>query len=140
MRSIAWVLMLLGASFFGLACGDDSSDDTDSASEEDDHHHDGGDESELPDAGCEGADVPAFADVAAFEKCTGCHSSDLSGTERMGAPAGFNWDEYDAAMEHAEHIAHEVFEGEMPPPDSGMTLTNAEEQELYLWALCGAPE
>ena len=140
MRSIAWLVMLLAASFFVPACGDDSSDDTDSASEEGEHEHDGGNEPDLPEVDCDAEEVPAFADVAALDKCTTCHSSDLSGGERMGAPAGFNWDEYDAAREHAEHIAHEVFEGEMPPPDSGITLTNAEEQELYLWALCGAPE
>jgi hypothetical protein len=140
MRSMAWVLMLVGASSFVLACGDDSSDDSDSASGDGGHAHDGGEEPDGPEVDCDGEDVPAFADVAAFDECTDCHSSDLSGSERMGAPVGFDWDEYDTAKEHAEHIAHVVFEGDMPPPGSGITLTNAEEQELYLWALCGAPE
>jgi uncharacterized membrane protein len=140
MKSIAWVLMMLGVWLFVPACGDDSSDDGDSASEEGDHTHDAGGQPDGPEVDCDAEDIPAFADVAAFETCTSCHSSELSGTERNGAPAGANWDEYDETMPHAEHIAQVVFEDEMPPPDSGMTLTATEEEELYLWALCGAPE
>jgi hypothetical protein len=141
MKSIAWALMMLGALFFVPACGDDSGDDADDESEEGDPQGDAGeDEDELPEVDCDADPIPTYEEVAAFEKCTTCHSSELTGTERNGAPADDNWDDYEEAAEHAEEIAHEVFEGEMPPADSGMTLTAAEEQDLYLWALCGAPE
>lgn len=78
--------------------------------------------------------------MAAFDKCTLCHASDVSGDARQGAPADDNWDEYEEAAEHAEEIAHEVSEGEMPPEDSQITLTAGEKEQLYLWALCGTPE
>lgn len=139
MRSIAWILMMCGALSFAAACGDDDSD-ADGDSDEGADEGDAGEELELPDVDCDGEEIPTFAEVEAFEKCTTCHSSELSGTDRGGAPADDNWDEYEEAMEHAEEIAHEVFEGEMPPEDSGITLTAAEEDQLYLWALCGAPE
>lgn len=139
MRSIAWALMLLGALFFVPACGDDSADAADAGHAQEDAGEDAG--LELPtDVDCDADPIPTFDQVAAFDTCTTCHSSELTGTERNGAPADDNWDDYVEAEEHAELIAHEVFEGAMPPADSGLTLTAAEEDELYLWALCGAPE
>jgi len=125
MRLLAWTTVLLGVLSFAVGCGDDGGET---------------EEHELPDVECEGADVPAFDEVAAFEKCTMCHSSELMGPDRNGAPEDDNWDDYEEAVEHAELIAHEVFEGEMPPAASGITLTAAEEEELYLWALCGTPQ
>jgi hypothetical protein len=130
---------MFAALSFSAACGDDDSD-MDGATDESALHEDAGEELEVPEVDCDAEEVPTFAEVAAFEKCTTCHSSELSGAERNGAPADDNWDEYEEAMEHAELIAHEVFEGEMPPEESGITLTAAEEDDLYLWALCGAPE
>jgi uncharacterized membrane protein len=124
MRLQACVMMSLSVLALAVGCGDDAEDE----------------EHALPDVDCEGADVPAFDEVAAFDKCTVCHSSELSGEDRMDAPEDDNWDDYEEAAEHAEEIAHEVFEGEMPPEDSGITLTAAEEEDLYLWALCGTPE
>jgi cytochrome c5 len=136
MKSIAWSLTMLGALSLIVACGDDSGDDDEGSS------GDAGEQEEpdLPDVDCDAQDIPTFEEVAAFDKCTTCHSSELSGAERNGAPADDNWDTYEEAMEHADEIAHEVFEGEMPPEGSGMTLTATEEEELYLWALCGTPE
>jgi hypothetical protein len=115
-------MMTLSVLALAVGCGDDAEDE------------------QLPDVDCEDGDIPAFDEVAAFDKCTQCHSSELSGDDRMNAPEDDNWDDYEEAMEHAEEIAHEVFEGEMPPEDSGITLTAAEEEDLYLWALCGTPE
>jgi hypothetical protein len=94
-----------------------------------------GDGQNLPEVDCTG-DVPAFADVAAFDKCTMCHSSELMGAERNGAPANANWDVEQVAVDRAEDMAMRVFMGLMPPPGSGITLTQAEEDQLYLWALC----
>ncbi|MGD8862072.1 MAG: hypothetical protein PVI30_18820 [Myxococcales bacterium] len=127
------------------ACGDDDDDgDEDSGSEEGaaggggEGGEDG--ELELPEVDCDGADVPAFADVAAFQTCTTCHSSALNGEQRNQAPDDDNFNTYESAVEIADEAAHEVYEGAMPPADSGLSLTDAEKEELYLWALCGTPE
>lgn len=135
------LLVLTALALTTYGCGDDSDDmdddsdehaDTDAAVEE-------GDELELPDVDCD-QDVPAFDDVAAFAVCTKCHSSELTGDDRMDAEEDVNFDSYDDAKEEAEEAAHEVFEGDMPPKDSNLSLTAAEKEELYLWALCGTPE
>jgi len=97
-------------------------------------------EEELPEVDCS-ATIPSFDQVTAFSQvCTNCHSTTLSGEDRNGAPAAINWDDYASAKAHAEEGAHEVFEGEMPPEDSGETLTADQKDDLYLWALCGTPE
>ena len=102
----------------------------------------GGDEEgpELPDVDCEMGEIPTYDEVDAFDTCTVCHSSDLMGSARNEAPEEYNFDTYAGAMHEPEEVAHEVFEGAMPPPDSGLMLSEAEKQELYKWALCGTPQ
>jgi uncharacterized membrane protein len=138
MKSIAWSLALLSALLFAAACGDDSGDDGADGGSGDGGEHEGHDE--LPEVDCDAEEIPGFDEVRAFAKCTDCHSSELSGGDRNNAPIGYDWDEYESAQEHAEHIAHVVASGDMPPEGSGITLTASEEDELYLWALCGAPD
>jgi uncharacterized membrane protein len=89
----------------------------------------------LPDVDCTGT-VPAFEDVSALQKCAMCHSSKLSGTARKNAPGDINFDGKAAAQAKAEDAASEVYGGSMPPSGSGITLTSAEKQALYKWALC----
>ena len=81
-------------------------------------------------------DAPAFDEVAAFEKCTTCDSSDLEGNARRGAPAKVNFDTQAAAEANAEEGVEEVEEGKMPPKDSDISLTEDEKQELIDWAAC----
>ena len=100
-----------------LACGDDEG------------------EEELPDVECSGT-IPDYEDVAAFDKCTTCHSSDKTGAQRNEAPEDVNFNTESAAKAHAEEAAHEVYEGEMPPKGSGLTLSESEKTDLYKWALC----
>jgi len=91
---------------------------------------------QLPDnVDCNGA-PPTFGEVTAFTKCTTCHSSSKSGAQRANAPAGVNFDTEAAANAKAEEAASEVNKGDMPPRASGVTLTDAEKQQLYAWALC----
>jgi hypothetical protein len=99
----------------------------------------GGDEKELPDIDCAAVTVPSFAEVAAFDQvCTYCHDSSLTTLEmREDAPLDINFDTYEAASKDPELTAHEVFEGAMPPSDSGLTLTQPQKDQLYAWALCG---
>jgi len=103
----------------------------------------GGDDEEgeeLPEVDCSVGAVPVYSEVSAIDKCVLCHSSELSGSARNDAPDDDNFDTYEGAAEHADEMAHEVFEGEMPPSDSGITISDSEKEELYRWALCGAPE
>lgn len=89
----------------------------------------------LPDVDCSG-DVPKYADVAALTKCSTCHSSQVSSAARKGAPASINFDTEAAANAKAEDAASEVNGGDMPPAGSGISLSEAEKQALYKWALC----
>jgi uncharacterized membrane protein len=95
----------------------------------------GGDD--LPDIDCAAVTPPAFADVAALDSCTICHSSTLQGPSRSGAPAGVDYDTYAAAMANAEEGVEEVYADRMPPVGS---LNEQDKQDFYAWALCGTPQ
>jgi len=127
----ALLILLAAAALSFVGCSDDSSSDADAATDED--------EEELPDVDCDGG-IPTYGEVAAFNTCVNCHSSEVTGSARQDAPEEDNFDTYEGVEGKAEEIAHEVFEGEMPPEDSGLSLTGDEKDELYRWALCGAPE
>lgn len=58
----------------------------------------------LPDVDCSGT-IPAFADVTALKKCSSCHSSTLSGSQRHDAPSGVNFDTEAAARAKAQDAA-----------------------------------
>ena len=96
---------------------------------------DGDEGDELPDVDCSGT-IPKYEDVAALDKCTTCHSSELSGDARKSAALDVNFDTKAAAEAKAEKAAEEVNEGAMPPSGSGVTLSAAEKEDLYKWALC----
>ena len=51
----------------------------------------GSDDDDDPDVSCTGT-IPTYAEVDAFDKCTMCHSSSLTGSARNGAPADDNFD------------------------------------------------
>jgi len=91
--------------------------------------------SSLPDVDCSGT-VPAYSEVTALEKCSMCHSSELSGSARRGAPGDVNYNTESAADAKAEDAASEVNGGDMPPSGSNITLSEDEKQALYKWALC----
>ena len=89
---------------------------------------------------CETAEIPSFSDVAAFEVCTNCHSSEVVGPDREGAPPMINFDVHETAEQYSEEMLFQVSTGRMPPEGSGFTLTSAEKQELYTWGQCGTPD
>jgi hypothetical protein len=35
-----------------------------------------------------------------------------------------------------EEVVEEVYSGAMPPPGSGLVLSEAEKQQIYVWGLC----
>ena len=99
----------------------------------------GGDDGSTP-SNMECGGGARFAQVAIFKKCTMCHSSTLSGTARRSAPAEINFDVYASTEKYLVAAVGAVKAGDMPPPGSGVTVTDAEKQGLYAWDMCGAPE
>lgn len=95
----------------------------------------GGDD--MPAVDCAAVTPPTFANVALFNSCVGCHSAALSGNERFGAPGDVNYDTYAAAVANADHGVHEVESGSMPPVGS---VSEADKQDFYAWAMCGTPQ
>ncbi|HET6338086.1 MAG TPA: hypothetical protein VFG30_32915 [Polyangiales bacterium] len=84
---------------------------------------------------CAGS-IPAYEDVAAFDKCVMCHDSMKAAGQRKSAPINVNFDTQVAADSHALQAVSMVKAGVMPPVSSGLTLTDAEKQQLYTWAMC----
>jgi len=121
MRSLGLALAV-GAALVAGGCGGDD------------------DELELPQVDCDSGEIPGYGEVEAFTACTVCHASNRTGGQRNGAPDEHNFDTYASAIHEPEEVAHEVYAGAMPPPDSGLTLSEDEKQQLYRWALCGTPE
>ncbi len=96
----------------------------------------GEDAEEGPNVDCGAVTPPKFTEVTAFAKCTGCHSTSVTGAARAGAPAGINYDTYEAAKANAPKGMDEVYEGAMPP---GGGLTADEKAQIYNWASCDTP-
>ncbi|MGC4065950.1 MAG: hypothetical protein QM784_15130 [Polyangiaceae bacterium] len=94
--------------------------------------------SSLDSVDCSTGEIPTFSSLD-FSKCTGCHSSTLSGAARDGAPSDINFDVYASAKTHATHAVGELDEGAMPPsslPKPSQAVVDA----IVKWAACGTPE
>ncbi|HEU5073061.1 MAG TPA: hypothetical protein VFU02_02795 [Polyangiaceae bacterium] len=89
---------------------------------------------------CDTESIATYPEVRAFDVCTNCHAQDREGLDRNGAPPTLNFDSYDGAAEAAARIVDQVSMGNMPPPNSGFSLSAEEQDELYVWASCGTPE
>jgi hypothetical protein len=91
---------------------------------------------------CGGGQMPScpsppttFTSVAPIfgERCaTPCHS---------GAPNG-PWPlaTYEHIFEWRDQIKARLLECAMPPPESGITITNDERRAILAWISCGSPE
>jgi uncharacterized membrane protein len=90
---------------------------------------------------CEGVTPPSFAELQSgfLCHCTGCHSSQVTGGKRGGAPSTINYDIYEEAKVAGPLGVANVKQRLMPYPD-GKGPTNAERNLFYEWALCGMPE
>jgi hypothetical protein len=97
---------------------------------------DGGDQ---PTVDCSKDTPAAFSTITAFDTCTTCHSSTLTGAARSGAPSGLDFDTFAVAKANASEAVSELEEGGMPPSGSPKPSA-AEKQALYVWAECGTPE
>ena len=99
---------------------------------------DAGQDASSDDGEC--VDAPAYEDVEIFATCTMCHASTLVGADRNGALVTVNFDTYDAAMTSASRGLERVQAGAMPPPGSGLSVSQAQTEELERWIVCGTPE
>lgn len=74
--------------------------------------------------------------------CLACHSSDLSGSARNGAPNGSDYDTYQAAVNNGvPAVNRAVTQGNMPPSSSRLSALNDEQkQALKNWQALGFPE
>jgi mono/diheme cytochrome c family protein len=75
--------------------------------------------------------------------CLGCHSEDLSGAARGGAPGDHNFDTAELIREQIDHIDETAAAGPdavntfMPP--SGKQPSEEERKKLGEWLACDAP-
>lgn len=77
--------------------------------------------------------------------CTQCHSSELTGKDRMGAELYHDFDTLDGIRQVAEHVDQTAGSGpdatnESMPPDDEDQPTLEERRQLAEWIACGAPE
>ena len=79
------------------------------------------------------ADVePIFTD-----HCLRCHDSSRTGSDRAGAPSGYDFDSAEVANEHPEISWSRVRTGSMPPAEP---LSDADQAVLREWWACEGPE
>lgn len=73
--------------------------------------------------------------------CLACHSSNLTGSARNGAPPSVNWDTYEATIPNAARaIVRAVEQMTMPPSFSGLPVLNQEQRTAMLaWQNAGFP-
>jgi uncharacterized membrane protein len=86
-----------------------------------------------------------FAETFFSTYCTRCHSADVTGADREGAPSDHNFDTHFEAVVLADHIDQMAGAGPdsvnttMPPNDGGDVPTEAERRQLSEWLACGGP-
>ncbi len=77
--------------------------------------------------------------------CTACHSSELQGADRNGAPADHNFDTLAGVVAEMEHVDQAAAAGPdsvntvMPPDDADDFPAEDERLDLGEWLACGAP-
>jgi cytochrome c5 len=137
-RWLAAVWFVLACGSGVSACGDDGDDD--------DHHSD--EEVGLPSgAVCpQGSTLTyeSFGKQFMEDYCTRCHSSELEGNARNGAPEGHDFDTIQgiwAVQDHIDGLAAAGPENTntmMPPTDPKPSV--AKREQLGEWLACEAPE
>ena len=92
----------------------------------------------VPSVDCTKLAVPRWSELA-ISYCVPCHASSVNGAARKNAPPGTNFDSAASARPFAAGIATRVNAGQMPPPGNPQP-TQAQEDALIAWAVCGTPE
>jgi mono/diheme cytochrome c family protein len=95
--------------------------------------------------GCGGGglgDCPPNSDVTQtqgrqilMDNCVTCHSSQLTGAARSGAPADYNFDDIAFVREEAAELYSEAESGAMPPTGG---LNDSQVESLRVYLACGA--
>lgn len=86
----------------------------------------------------DGDNFANFAGPLFATYCTRCHSTQLSGAARNGAPTGFNWDDEASVRAHLAEIRNAIgVLNFMPPSDPKPAC--AERQRLVRWIDAAAP-
>jgi mono/diheme cytochrome c family protein len=93
--------------------------------------------------GCGGlGDCPSNSDAQQAEgkqimtdNCVVCHSSQLTGAARGGAPVEYNFDNLSFVREEAEEIYEESESGSMPP---AAPMSDAQLESFRVYLACGA--
>ncbi|MEM6926381.1 MAG: hypothetical protein AAF602_05605, partial [Myxococcota bacterium] len=70
--------------------------------------------------------------------CTPCHSAEVVGVDRRGAPEGIDFETYPKARQWSLLMADAVESTDFPMPPAG-GITDAEREALRVWVECGAP-
>lgn len=80
-----------------------------------------------------------FGAVFISSYCTSCHSSELTGADRYGAPAGSDFETYKSLAVSLSGIKAKAGFGKTAMPPSGQVPSD-ERKLLDEWIDCGAPE
>jgi hypothetical protein len=115
------------------------------------------DENMLGGSSVAGSAKPNDGQVVVEKTCAGarCHSSIAKGKNRVGAPAGLNFDvlPMDTSLpeltrisnaakvvhDKADSMWEEIDDGYMPPKNQGRMLSTTDKEALRNWLACGAP-
>lgn len=84
-----------------------------------------------------------FAETVFADNCTQCHSVNLSGAARQGAPEGMDWDDYASVLANASAIRDVLLAPPFPemrtaPHETAVPLPELD--HMIAWLACGAPE
>ncbi|MHC4066125.1 MAG: hypothetical protein ACYSUI_16740 [Planctomycetota bacterium] len=90
------------------------------------------------DADCGKLTYENFARGFFTSYCIRCHSSELSGADRNGAPAGLDWDDLEVVGENLDRIRVRAAETETMPPSDPRPF-DEERDMLAEWIDCDAP-
>jgi hypothetical protein len=94
-----------------------------------------------PDVGCSAdgtLDYRTFGAPFMRDWCTGCHSADLMGDDRAGAPVGVDFDSVAGVRSHLMLIQQRAT-GDAPTMPPKGPPGPAERGLLEEWIACGAP-
>lgn len=67
-----------------------------------------------------------------FVTCVGCHSSELEGADRLGAPEGLDFDQIEIIRAEADSMFDTVVDGSMPPGGANFNDTQVEAFRVFL--------
>lgn len=74
-----------------------------------------------------------------FTTCVGCHSSQLTGAGRFGAPVGMDFDDIEIVRDLADDVYGTAADGSMPPPNQSVSsLNDAQVEAIRVYLACGA--